>query len=222
MPRKPPVNWAQIDEGKLRKLVEDGESYRNIGFLLGVSDSTAKTRAVRLGLKSKHTSGRGSPFWTEERIARVKELCTSDKPMTWEDIGKEIGSHPDRVRNFASRIGLFKQHAFKPGSSHQWEKWEDDILLKMVGKPWSDMARATGRTAKACQERLKRIRGELGLATTPQSAIKKAVLQVKPKVRPCIGALCTSGDQPRRMSEPGQWMCKTCRYHCNTVHGGYV
>lgn len=111
---------------------------------------------------------RESKHWTEEEIAKLRELYPT---MRQEDIAAEIGRSADSVKYKAGNIGL--RHNIPQRNA--WTIAEDDYLREHYAtEPTRDVAKAIGRSAAGVRYRCRM----LGLKKDPdwlsEAATKRA------------------------------------------------
>lgn len=91
------LNYLRDNAGRL--------SYEEIGWALGVSDTTVRCKAIALGLKHKKYRGNRSRVWTEEELAYLREHFPVESAT---DIADHFGVSYTTVRVKALELGLEK------------------------------------------------------------------------------------------------------------------
>lgn len=164
------LDWTAAEEASLRDLHAQGVPVRDIAERLGRPYEATRKRLLRsakgLTPPAKDRDAPGDyrhrkDGWTPAEIQRIHALRAEGQ--SFRQIGAELGRDSDAVRKAFRRDVPAQQDVVKvvpPIRADVWTDEADDLLATrwVAGESLGQIAAKLGRTVKACQVRLTRLR----------------------------------------------------------------
>lgn len=138
------AHWSEQEEEKLKKLIEDEHSYKEIEKKMDRSYNSLRKKAQRMGLKTKKTSHNGS--WSDSEVETLKDLI--DKEYNYKQISEKLNRDYNSVKSKCYNLGIKQKRS---GQGGNWTELEIDELKELCqqDKSYQDIADEMGKTYHA-------------------------------------------------------------------------
>lgn len=148
--RKNQSHWSQDEDDKLKALVAENKSYREIAKALGRTHQAVQRRARLAGIQHKKTDTRKVEYnyWAKEQDELIMQMYLTGK-KTCEEISQFLNKTQSSVRNRLNLLGGIKTEQLL-----EWTPEEDKYLKEHYPvSPQQQIEQHIGRTWSAIQKR---------------------------------------------------------------------
>lgn len=145
------ITWTKRRLYHLRRLMDEGLTYRQIGQRLGTTRDSVRGAAREYGFMRPELCTRG-PDWSREEYDTLERLM--QQGLTYREIGEQLGKTRNACRHAAHRLGLSEPGRQKMRLRYDWPR-----LVPMI----RDLAEVQAMALPQMHQRLEARGEEVGL-----------------------------------------------------------